>query len=351
MVKLRDKILPIPLIQGGMGVGISLGRLAGSVAKCGAMGVISSVNAGFDEPDFDTDPMAANLRALEREIKKAKEIAAGNGLVGVNIMTAVTHYKETCLCAVRAGADAIISGAGLPLKLAEYVKGSDTLFAPIVSSGRAAKLLLKHYQKRFDMRPDFFVIEGSRAGGHLGFSKEELLEDTAKSNEEILAETLPIVGDIPVFVGGGVFDHQDMERLMDAGAAGVQIGTRFIATEECDADPGFKQAIVDAKEDDALIIQSPVGMPARAVNSPLLKRLAEGERYPAVRCNNCLEACPKGDKTPYCISRALVAAVKGNWKDGLFFTGGNVGRVNKIVPVKELIEDIIGEPLPAPQGA
>ncbi len=266
-------------------------------------------------------------------------------------MTAVTHYKETCLCAVRAGADAIISGAGLPLKLAEYVKGSDTLFAPIVSSGRAAKLLLKHYQKRFDMRPDFFVIEGSRAGGHLGFSKEELLEDTAKSNEEILAETLPIVGDIPVFVGGGVFDHQDMERLMDAGAAGVQIGTRFIATEECDADPGFKQAIVDAKEDDALIIQSPVGMPARAVNSPLLKRLAEGERYPAVRCNNCLEACPKGDKTPYCISRALVAAVKGNWEDGLFFTGGNVGRVNKIVPVKELIEDIIGEPLPAPQGA
>ena len=134
-------------------------------------------------------------------------------------------------------------------------------------------------------------------------------------------------------------------------AHGVQIGTRFIATEECDADPGFKQAIVDAKEDDALIIQSPVGMPARAVNSPLLKRLAEGERYPAVRCNNCLEACPKGDKTPYCISRALVAAVKGNWEDGLFFTGGNVGRVNKIVPVKELIEDIIGEPLPAPQGA
>ncbi len=340
-MKLGNKTLSIPLIQGGMGVGISLGNLAGNVAKCGAMGVISSVNAGFSEPDFNTATVDANLRALRREIKKAKDIAGGNGLVGVNIMTAVTHYEETCRCAVEAGADAIISGAGLPKSLAEYVQGSDTLFAPIVSSGRAAKLLLRHYEKRYNTRPDFIVIEGSRAGGHLGFSKEELLENTALSNEEILRETLEVTGDIPLFVGGGVFDGHDMAALCKAGASGVQIGTRFIATEECDAADGFKQAIINASEDDIMIITSPVGMPARALKSPLLERLSSGDKFTAISCNNCLSACPKGDKTPYCISRALVEAVQGNWEDGLFFTGANAGRINKILKVKDLIDEIM----------
>lgn len=342
-MKLGDKTLSLPLIQGGMGVGISLGRLAGNVAKCGAMGVISSVNAGFDEPDFLSDPVSANLRALEREIKRAKEIAAGAGLIGVNIMTAVTHYEETCLCAIKAGADAIISGAGLPKSLAGLVKGSKTMFAPIVSSGRAAKLLLRHYQKRFEIKPDFFVLEGSRAGGHLGFTREELDEGTARSNEEILKDVLDAADGIPVFVAGGVFDGRDMARFVGLGAAGVQIGTRFIATEECDAAEGFKQAIIDAKEEDVIIIQSPVGMPARALKTPLLDRLKSGEGFPAIHCNNCLEACPKGDKTPYCISRALVEAVHGNRQDGLFFTGANAGRINKIVKVKELIDEIMGE--------
>ena len=342
-MKLGDKVLELPLIQGGMGVGISLGRLAGNVAKCGAMGVISSVNAGFDEPDFLTDPVSANLRALEREIKKAKEIAGGKGLVGVNIMTAVTHYEETCLCAVKAGADAIISGAGLPKALAGLVKGSKTLFAPIVSSGRAAKLLLRHYRKRFEMEPDFFVLEGSRAGGHLGFSKEELLEGTALSNEEILEDVLEAAEGIPVFVAGGVFDGKDMAGFIKRGAAGVQIGTRFIATDECDADDGFKQAIIDAEEEDIMIIQSPVGMPARALKTPLLERLKNGEGFKAITCNNCLEACPKGDKTPYCISRALVEAVRGNREDGLFFTGANAGRINRVVKVKELIDEIMAD--------
>ncbi len=239
--------------------------------------------------------------------------------------------------------DVIISGAGLPMKLPEYLVGSDTLCAPIVSSARAAKLLLNQYQKRYQTKPDFFVLEGHLAGGHLGFSKEELFDNQAKSNDEILDELLVVAGDIPVFVAGGVFDGNDMAHFVKKGAAGVQIGTRFIATEECDAAQGFKDVILDAKEEDLRIIVSPVGMPARAVFSPLLKRLKDGEKFSAIRCNNCLTACKKNDQTPYCISRALIEAAKGNKEDGLFFTGANAGRINRMYSVRELISEIYEE--------
>lgn len=345
---LKNKELPVPIIQGGMGVGVSLSSLAGAVAHEGGMGVISSVNAGYREEDFLTNPREANLRALHNEIKRAKELADGNGLVAVNIMTAVSNYENTCRCVVEASADAIISGAGLPLKLPEYTKGTDTLFAPIVSSGKAAALLCKSYSKRYDVLPDFIVIEGSKAGGHLGFSPEELTTHMAKTNDEILEEVLLAIfpfeeqydTKIPVFVAGGVFDGADMEHFMKLGASGVQMATRFIATEECDAHTDYKMAMVNAKKEDIIIIESPVGMPARAINSPLLKRLKEGKKFPPEVCNGCLTGCKKGDKTPYCISRALIEAVKGNWEDGLFFCGENAWKVDRIVTVKELMETI-----------
>lgn len=345
---LKNKELPVPIIQGGMGVGVSLSSLAGAVAHEGGMGVISSVNAGYREEDFLTNPREANLRALHNEIKRAKELADGNGLVAVNIMTVVSNYENTCRCVVEAGADAIISGAGLPLKLPEYTKGTDTLFAPIVSSGKAATLLCKSYSKRYDVLPDFIVIEGSKAGGHLGFSPEELTTHTAKTNDEILEEVLLAIlpfeeqynTKIPVFVAGGVFDGADMEHFMKLGASGVQMATRFIATEECDAHTDYKMTMVNAKKEDIIIIESPVGMPARAINSPLLKRLKEGKKFPPEVCNGCLTGCKKGDKTPYCISRALIEAVKGNWEDGLFFCGENAWKVDRIVTVKELMETI-----------
>ena len=341
----RDNDVKVPIIQGGMGVGVSMSNLAGNVALCGGIGVISSVNAGYREPDFMTNPMEANLRALEAEIKKAKEIAKGNGLIAVNIMTAVSRFSETALCAVKAGADMIISGAGLPLKLPEYTKGTDTLCVPIVSSGRGARLLTKTYMKKYGVTPDAFIIEGHDAGGHLGFSKDEIENDTAKDNHEILAEVLEEVKDynIPVFVGGGVFDGNDMASLLQSGAAGVQIGTRFIATEECDAADGFKEVIVNATEDDVRIIKSPVGMPARAIESPLLKKLSEGLSFPAKICNGCLDACPKGVKASFCISRALVAAVRGNYEEGLFFSGSNVGRIRGITTVKALMDEIMDQ--------
>ncbi len=343
MIKLGKKVLEIPVIQGGMGVGVSLSGLAGHVALCGGMGTISSVNAGYRERDFIRHPLEANLRALRREIRRAREIAGGRGMIAVNIMCAVTHYAETCRCAVEAGADVILSGAGLPLKLPEYTAGTDTLCAPIVSSGRAAGLLIRSYLKHYGVKPDFLVVEGRAAGGHLGFSEKELSGHTAKDNLTLLEEVRKQAGDIPVFVGGGVFDAADRRELMRHGASGVQLGTRFIATHECDAHPGFKQAVIEASAEDIVLIKSPVGMPARAINSPLLKRLAAGGRFAAETCSNCLSACPKGDRIPYCISRALIEAVKGNWETGLFFAGSNAERVREIISVRELMDQLMEE--------
>ncbi|WP_035768638.1 NAD(P)H-dependent flavin oxidoreductase [Butyrivibrio sp. NC2002] len=346
---ISGKELKHGIIQGGMGVGVSLSNLAGSVAKEGCMGVISSVNIGFNEPDFLTDPFEANIRALKEHIKRAKEISEGNGLIGVNIMVAVSHYEETVKAAIAAGADAIISGAGLPLNLAELVKGSKTLFAPIVSSGRAAMLLCRTFIKKAGILPDFIVIEGHQAGGHLGFSADDLEGDTCQPNLQILQDVKEVIRPfeeqfkkkIRIFLGGGIFSKQDIELAVEAGADGVQIGTRFIATNECDADDVFKQVIVEAKEKDIRIIKSPVGMPARAIYTPLLQRLEAGEKFFAKTCNSCLKACPKGDKIPYCISRALISAVKGNKEEGLFFCGENASRIDRIVPVKELIEELV----------
>lgn len=348
---IKDKELQVPIIQGGMGVGVSMSGLAGNVAKCGGMGVISSVNAGYDEPDFETNPKEANLRALKKHIAKAKEIAGGIGMVAVNIMTAVSNYEATCKCAIEAGADAIISGAGLPIRLPEFTKGTKCLIAPVISSGKAAALLCKSYLKKFGILPDFFVLEGSKAGGHLGFSPEELKEETAKTNEEILEDVLEQIEPfekeqntkIPVFVAGGVFDGFDMAHFIKLGAAGIQLATRFIATKECDAHENFKKMIVDAKKEDILIIESPVGMPARAINTPLLQRLKAGTKFPPVLCNGCLTACKKGELTPYCISRALIEAVRGNVEDGLFFCGENAWRVDKELTVKELMDSLITE--------
>ena len=347
-MQIKDKVLDVPVIQGGMGVGVSLSSLAGAVAANGACGVISSVNAGYDEQDFKSSPLKANLRALDYHIKRAKQIAAEStkkGLVAVNIMTAVSHYEESCKTAVSAGADIIISGAGLPLNLPQFTKGTDTLAAPIVSSGRAARIIMKTYKKHYDVYPDMFIIEGSMAGGHLGFGADDITQGKTQSNDEILSDVLAVIeesgADIPVFVAGGVFDGKDMAHYVNKGAAGVQIATRFIATNECDASDTFKQAVVNAKREDIRIIKSPVGMPARAINSPLLERLDAGETFTARKCNGCLTACKKDDSIPYCISRALIAAVKGDWDNGLFFAGSNADRVDRIMSVQELINEIM----------
>lgn len=351
MIQILNRKLQIPIIQGGMGVGVSLGNLAGHVAACKGMGVISTVNAGYQETDFEEQPFRANIRALKAEIRKALNIAKGRGMVAINAMVAVNHYEETVTAAIESGIHAVISGAGLPMTLPKLTKGTGVAAAPIVSSGKAADIICKTWDRKYGVIPDFIVIEGPQAGGHLGFRREDILDGTALDTEAILAEVLDAVAiyeekygrKIPVFVAGGVFDGKDMARLVKLGAAGVQIATRFIATQECDASEAYKQRMVEAVSENVTIVKSPVGMPGRALNSPLIQRLARGEQLEPDRCNLCLKACPHGKLTPYCISRALIEAVKGNWENGLFFCGENVSRINKISTVKSLMDEIVRE--------
>lgn len=329
---------PVPIIQGGMGVGISMGSLAGAVAKNGGMGVISTAVIGFREEDVWSHPVEAGIRGLKKEIAKAKEISGGNGAIAINAMVVTRDYREMVNAAIEAGVDAIISGAGLPLELPEIAGERDVMLAPVVSSGRAAKLIERAW-KRHGRKPDFIVVEGRDAGGHLGFPREELVNGTAASLEQIVRDVVSVDPEIPVFAAGSVFDAEDIRRMQKAGAAGVQIATRFIATEECDASQKFKDVILNASESDIRIIESPVGLPGRAIDSPLLRRVEKRGRVAPKRCRGCIRTCdPK--TTKYCISHALIEAFRGNWEDGLFFTGANVGRINEMTTVQKLMEEL-----------
>lgn len=266
-MEIRGHHLSIPVLQGGMGVGVSLGGLAGAVAACGGMGTISTADAGYQEPDFPTDPAGANLRALRREIGRAKELARGAGMVAVNAMVATRQFADAVRTAVAAGVDAVVCGAGLPLELPALTQGK-TAIAPIVSSPRAARLLLKTWDRKYQTTADFLVLEGSRAGGHLGFGEEALKEGTCPSLEDllpgVLAETAPYAEKyghpIPVFPAGGIWSGADMARLTRLGAAGVQLATRFIATWECDASQGYKDVLLEAREEGLFFSGASVGL-------------------------------------------------------------------------------------------
>ena len=346
-VCIGDMKLEVPIIQGGMGVGISLGNLAGHVAKNGGMGVISTAHPGYRAEDFEKNPTEVNKRELAKEIQKAKEIAKGKGMVAINAMVAITDYAQMVEVAIKNKIDAIISGAGLPMNLPGFVKGTKVKIAPIVSSGKAARLICKTWDRRYHVAPDFVVIEGSEAGGHLGFHKEDVLNKTTAKLADIfkeVKETLqPFVEkyqkEIPIFVAGGVYDADDIKQFMDLGADGVQMATRFICTEECDADIKYKEAFINAKKEDIEIVKSPVGMPGRAIMTKLTERLKNDERIPVKRCYNCLVPCDV-KTTPYCISSALINAAKGNLNEGLVFSGSNGYRNDKIVTVKELMDEL-----------
>ena len=346
-VCIGDMKLEVPIIQGGMGVGISLGNLAGHVAKNGGMGVISTAHPGYRAEDFEKNPTEVNKRELAKEIQKAKEIAKGKGMVAINAMVAITDYAQMVEVAIKNKIDAIISGAGLPMNLPGFVKGTKVKIAPIVSSGKAARLICKTWDRRYHVAPDFVVIEGSEAGGHLGFHKEDVLNKTTAKLADIfkeVKETLqPFVEkyqkEIPIFVAGGVYDADDIKQFMDLGADGVQMATRFICSEECDADIKYKEAFINAKKEDIEIVKSPVGMPGRAIMTELTERLKNDERIPVKRCYNCLVPCDV-KTTPYCISSALINAAKGNLDEGLVFSGSNGYRNDKIVTVKELMDEL-----------
>ena len=350
LIQIRNKVLSVPILQGGMGVGVSLGGLAGAVAACGGLGCISTADIGYKEADFYENPFEANLRAITKEIEKAKAYAKGKGMVAINAMVATRQYADAVKQAVKAGVDAVVSGAGLPLNLPEYVGDADVAISPIVSSARATRIILEYWKKHYNRGADFIVIEGPEAGGHLGYEEEKLLEGRCKKVDDILAEVLEAKKpyeeyyghSIPVFVAGGVFDHADLEKYVGLGASGIQIATRFIATHECDATDAFKDIIIKAGAEDAKIIHSPVGMPGRALNTPLIKRLEEVGRIPIKHCVGCIKSCKMMDGI-YCITDALISAVNGNLEDGLFFCGSNVGRIDRMMHVCELIDEIMGK--------
>lgn len=346
-VNIGNLTLKVPIIQGGMGIGVSLSSLAGAVAKEGGMGVISAAQPGFDREEWKTDPLGANLKALGEHIKRAKEIS-NNGVIGVNIMRASCDYDKYVQCCVDNGADAIISGAGLPIELPKLLEGTSVKFAPIVSSLKAAKVLFTLWERRYKRVSDFVVIEGPKAGGHLGFTPEEAVSLTKEKYDGEVKKIIDYVhsyGDkigklIPVFFAGGVFDRKDIDHYMSLGADGVQMATRFVTTYECDAPMSFKEAYLNASKDDIVIVKSPVGMPGRAIRNPYVK-LREKEREKITHCFRCLEKCDPAT-TPYCITMALIRAVRSNDEadDSLIFCGENAYRLNKLTTVKEIFDEI-----------
>ena len=345
-LKIGELTARIPVIQGGMGVGISLSGLAGSVAACGGVGVISTAQIGYRDPEFEKDPIKTNLRVIGEEIQKARKIAKG-GILGVNIMVATKQYAEYVKAAVKAGIDLIISGAGLPMELPKLVAGSKTKIAPIVSTVKAARVICRFWDHHYQRMPDLVVIEGPKAGGHLGFSREQLDEIDTMDYDEEIRQIIACKEEyekryekkIPVIVAGGIFDRADIDHALELGADGVQIASRFVATEECDASEAYKQAYINAKEEDVQIIQSPVGMPGRAIRNALIERV-EKEKEPIKKCYNCLAKC-NPVKVPYCITKALIDAVKGDVENGLVFCGSNVGRINQMMSVHELMQELV----------
>lgn len=336
--------LEVPIVQGGMGVGVSLGRLAGSVAKEGGVGTISYVGIGYRDPDFYKDIDEANKKAFVEELAKAREISQGRGMIAINIMQAITNFEEHVRFVANTGVDAIVVGAGLPLNLPSLVEGSDVLIAPIISSKRALDLICRTWTKKYNRLPDYVVVEGSKAGGHLGFKQAEIEEP--RPLKEILEEVVAYRDEkgytFPIIAGGGVISSSDVKEMLDSGASGVQLGTRFIATYESDVSDEFKNQIINATADDVRLIFSPVGMPARAVWTPLLDNVEKYGRIKPKRCVNCLVPCdPK--TTKYCISEALINSAKGNMEEGLVFSGENVDQVNELKSVKEIIEDLTKE--------
>lgn len=321
-----------------MGVGVSLSNLAGAVASCGGVGIISTAQIGYRDPDFAKKPIECNLKAIGEEIAKARKIAKC-GIIGVNIMVATKKYEEYVKAAVSAGVDLIISGAGLPMTLPELVGNEKTKIAPIVSSKKSLSVISKYWKKKYDRKPDLVVVEGPEAGGHLGFSKEDLETITKEVYDEEVKAIIELAEemDTPVVVAGGVYDRSDMEHYLEMGAKGVQMATRFVTTEECDASYAYKQAYINAKKEDIVLVKSPVGMPGRAIHNEFLDRVASGERF-MKGCRQCVSTCDPAT-TPYCITEALINAVEGNVKEGLLFCGSNAYRANKIETVAKIMEE------------
>ena len=351
-LKIGNLVAKIPIIQGGMGVGISLSGLASAVANAGGIGVIATAGIGMLEPNFAKNFTEANKRALRKEIRKAKKIT--EGIIGVNIMVALTDFYEMLKVSVEEGVDLVLLGAGLPLRnlkvlLPDKLKEINTKVVPIISSSRAAKIIFQYWQKNYNHVPDAVVVEGPLAGGHLGFKKEQINNPDFTLDKilpQVISEIKPFEQhfskSIPVIAAGGIYTGEDIYKFMQLGVQGVQMATRFVATHECDASIKFKETYVKCKNEDLTIIDSPVGLPGRAIRNKFLEEVSIGVRKPFKCPWKCLMTC-NFKKAPYCIALALTNAQQGKLKDGFAFAGANAHRVDKIISVKELIATLLEE--------
>lgn len=347
-LRIGNLAIAVPIIQGGMGVGISLSGLASAVANEGGVGVISSAGLGLLYKDYSENMLEASIYGLKEEIRKAREKTLG--VIGVNVMVAMTNFVDMIKTSIAEKVDVIIAGAGLPLDLPSFLKKeSVTKLIPIVSSARATRIICEKWKANYDYLPDAVIVEGPKAGGHLGF-KEEQIADNDYSLEKLVPEIVVELKQfeekynqpIPLFAAGGIYTGEDINNIMKLGASGVQMGTRFVTTTECDASAGFKQAYIDADEKDIEIIKSPVGMPGRAIFSSFIQKVKDGKKQPKNCPFKCIKTCDIS-KSPYCIIIALVNALKGNFDHGFAFAGSNAFRATKISSVKEIFQSLLDE--------
>ncbi|MHC1733155.1 MAG: NAD(P)H-dependent flavin oxidoreductase [Bacteroidales bacterium] len=347
-LRIGNLTVAVPIIQGGMGVGISLSGLAAAVANEGGVGVISSAGLGLLYKNYSGNLFEASIHGLKEEIRKAREKT--KGVIGVNVMVAMTNFVDMIKTSIAEKVDVIIAGAGLPLDLPSFLKkDSVTRLVPIVSSARAARIICEKWKANYDYLPDAVIVEGPKAGGHLGF-REEQIGDESYALEKLVPEIVTELKtfeekyntSIPLIAAGGIYTGEDINNIMKLGASGVQMGTRFVTTDECDASSGFKQAYIDAAEKDIEIIKSPVGMPGRAILSGFIQKVKDGKKQPQACPFKCIKTCDIS-KSPYCIIIALVNALKGNFENGFAFAGSNAFRATKIISVKEVFQSLMKE--------
>lgn len=346
-----DLKIRIPIIQGGMGVGISLSGLASAVAKEGGVGVISAAGLGLLYKKLSPNYTEAGNLGLIEEIRKTRDkMYETGGVIGVNIMVALSDFAELVKTSISEKVDIIFSGAGLPLDLPSFLKkDSVTKLVPIVSSARAVRIICEKWKTNYDYLPDAVVLEGPKAGGHLGY-KENQLEDQHYSLEELLPQVVHEVSlfeqkyhkSIPVIAAGGIYTGEDILRIMELGASGVQLGSRFVTTTECDATEAFKNSYVNAHEEDIEIIKSPVGMPGRAIHSSFLEKVKAGVKQPKSCPYNCIKTCDIST-SPYCIVVALYNACQGNFESGYAFAGTNAYKAKRIMSVKDTFKELLDE--------
>lgn len=350
-LKIGDLTVKTPIIQGGMGIGVSLSKLAAAVANEGGIGVISSVGIGMTEPNYKRNIKKSNELVLRQEISRAIKYSKGaGGAIGVNIMMALTDYEDLLNISISENADVVFIGAGLPLNMPKGLKDSKTKFIPKVSSPRAAKIIFNHWMNKYGVVPDAVAVEGHLCGGHIGFKKNDIINNTAKSLSSLVKKTAKEMDvfeqklgiEIPIIAAGGIYSGADVYNIMKDGAKAVKMGTRFVTTTECDVAKEFKMNYINCKKEDIVIIDSPVGLPGRVIANDYIKEIQQGQQKP-INCSwKCLKYCDFR-KVKFCIAEALLNAARGDFKNGFSFAGTNAYRNKEIISVKETIRQITQE--------